>query len=214
MRADVLSFARRHLPLRPVPPRPGLPMKYPSRYRRVPVTAQPPEPALVGRKLREWGRRYLLAEVVGTLSAVTVAVAAMAGTHSLPTAALAASIGESVGFYAVIVARTVPALHRRQHGPVGLARLWSTGKAAAAEACDYVVAEAADTLVIRPGLIYVASTLFASHLIWGFVIGKLAADVGFYLFVIPSYELRKKLTRPPVTVRSSPRLAPLPRRPA
>jgi hypothetical protein len=30
-------------------------------------------------------------------------------------------------------------------------------------------------------------------MVWGLLIGKLLADVGFYTVVIPSYELRKRL---------------------
>jgi len=43
--------------------------------------------------------------------------------------------------------------------------------------------------------VYLATTWFASQLMWGFLVGKVAADVGFYSVVIPSYELRKKLSR-------------------
>jgi hypothetical protein len=117
-----------------------------------------------------------------------------AWTHSLAAAAIAASIGETVGFYAVILRRTLPPLYRRHHGHRGVRRLWLTGSSAAAEAVDYVVAECADTLLVRPGLVYLASTWFASHLAWGLLVGKVAADIGFYGVVIPSYELRKKLT--------------------
>ena len=61
------------------------------------------------------------------------------------------------------------------------------------EASDFLVAELADTLAVRPGLIYLAAGWAGSGVVWGLLIGKLLADVGFYAAVIPSYELRKKL---------------------
>jgi len=148
----------------------------------------------VWRKLREWQRRYLAAEIVGTLTAILVAMSTFAGTHSLAAAALAASVGETVGFYVVILRATVPPLYRQHRGHGGVHRLWLTGRSAAAEAVDYVFAECADTLLVRPGMVYLASTWFASDLAWGFLVGKFVADIGFYGVVIPTYELRKRLT--------------------
>jgi len=128
------------------------------------------------------------------LTAILAAMSTYAGTHSLAAAALAASVGETVGFYAVILRATVPPLYRQHRGHGGVRRLWLTGRSAAAEAVDYALAECADTLLVRPGMVYLASTWFASHLAWGFLVGKLVADMGFYGVVIPTYELRKRLT--------------------
>jgi hypothetical protein len=151
---------------------------------------------VVWRKVREWQQRYLLAELAGTATATAALLLAYAGTRSLGTAAVLASLGETVGFYAVILRQTLPALYRRHRRHGGVHRLWLTGRAAVAEASDYVLAETADTLLLRPGLVYLASTWLASQLVWGFLLGKIAADIGFYSMVIPSYELRKKLSRP------------------
>jgi hypothetical protein len=68
-----------------------LPLHYPPR-RRVwhPLEPPPPPPPttadLVVRKLSEWGRRYLVAEVSGTLAAVSVGLAVWALTGSLGAA--------------------------------------------------------------------------------------------------------------------------------
>ena len=176
-----------------------LPLHYPPR-RRVWQPLEPPPPSppttadVVVRKLAEWGRRYLLAEVAGTVAAVTAGLAVWAVTGSLGAAALAASLAETVGFYTVILRRSVPRLLRRHATASGLRRAWLTGRAVAAEASDYLLAESVDTLVMRPGLIYVASAWISAGMLWGLLAGKLLADTSFYAVVIPSYELRKKLS--------------------
>lgn len=187
----------------------GLPRHYPPRGDRARlVRIRPPAapiivtgasapapawPGRVGDKLREWGRRYLLAEVVGTLSALVAAVSVYTATRSLAPAALAASLAESAGFYAVVLGRTLPPLYRLHAGLSHGRRLWRTGRLGLAEASDFVVAELADTLLLRPGLIFLAAHWAGQDMLVGLVVGKLLADLGFYAVVIPSYELRKKL---------------------
>jgi hypothetical protein len=147
-------------------------------------------------KAREWRRRYLLAEIVGTLAAVAAAVTVHALTGSLATAALAGSVAETVGYYAVILRRTIPRLYGETTGAGR--RLLRTGRGLLAEMSDFVMAELADTFLIRPGLIYLAagwvgSASAGAGVPASLLIGKLIADLGFYAVVIPSYELRKRL---------------------
>ena len=187
----------------------GLPLHYPprgdrSRIVRIPPLAAPAAvtgaqtatPAWTGRvavKLREWGRRYLLAEVVGTLSALLAAVGVYAATRSPAPAALAASLAETAGFYGVVLCRTLPPLYRLHAGLSDGRRLWQTARRGLAESSDFVVAELTDTLVLRPGLIFLVASWAGDDMVIGLIAGKLLADVGFYAVVIPSYELRKKL---------------------
>ena len=144
-------------------------------------------------KLREWGARYLLAEVAGTVAALTAALAVHARTGSLAGAALTGAVAESIAFYAVVLRRLVPGLWAAQAGHPPVRRLLRTARGTLAEASDFVVAEVADTLLLRPGLIYLAAGWTGSGVGAGLLLGKLLADVGFYAVVIPSYELRKRL---------------------
>lgn len=189
----------------------GLPLHYPPRRSlpssvRIAVAVAPaavPGTAIetsgwverAGPKLREWGRRYLLAEAVGTLCALVAALAVYAETRSLASAALAASLAETVGYYGTILSQTLPPLYRLHAGLGGVRRIWVTCRRGVAEASDFVVAELADTLVLRPGLIYLASSWTGSNVVAGLLVGKLLADAGFYAVVIPSYEVRKRLVR-------------------
>ena len=52
------------------------------------------------RKLREWIRRYLACEIAGTVGELGGAAVAYLATGSLAAAAIAATIGASVGYYA------------------------------------------------------------------------------------------------------------------
>ena len=149
--------------------------------------------ATVRAKLREWSSRYLLAEVAGTLAALAAALLLDAVTGSIATAALAASVAESVAFYSVVLRRMLPGLWSAQRGRPLPSRLLRTGRAAVTEASDFLAAEAVDTLLLRPGLIFLAAGWTGTGVVWGLLIGKLLADLGFYAVVIPSYELRKRL---------------------
>ncbi len=150
-------------------------------------------PVRVRERLREWGRRYLLAEIVGTLTALTAALTVHALTGALAPAAVAGSVAESVAYYGVILRRVVPRLYGANAGAGPVRRLLRTGRGLLAEVSDFVAAELADTFLVRPGLIYLAAGWAGSGVAGGLLIGKLLADVGFYAVVIPSYELRKRL---------------------
>lgn len=150
---------------------------------------------MVREKLREWGRRYLLAEIAGTVGALAVALTMHALTGSLAPAALAGSLAESLAYYGVILRRTAPGLYRAHAAAGRVRRLLRTGRGLLAEMSDFVAAELADTFLVRPGLIYLAAGWAGSGVAGGLLIGKLLADVGFYAVVIPAYELRKRLMR-------------------
>jgi hypothetical protein len=147
----------------------------------------------VGGTLREWGRRYLLAEIVGTLTALTAALTVQALSGSLAAAALTGSVAETVAYYGVILRRTVPRLVATHAGTGGIRPLLRTGRSLLAELSEFVTAELADTFLFRPGLLYLAAGWAGAAA--GLVLGKLLADLGFYAVVIPSYEFRKRLMR-------------------
>jgi hypothetical protein len=147
----------------------------------------------VRAKLREWAARYLLAEVAGTLAALVAALTVHAGTGSLASAALAGSVAESTAFYGVVLRRLVPGLWAAEAGHRPVRRVLRTARGVLTEASDFAVAELADTLLLRPGLIFLATGWVGAGVGAGLVLGKLLADIGFYAVVIPSYELRKRL---------------------
>lgn len=129
------------------------------------------------RPLLDWTRRYLPAEIVSTACAILAAWTACQMTGQTLLAALAYTAGGSVSFYAVILA----------------CALWGRGVgelpgAARDLVLEFGPAEALDTLLLRPALL-VAGVSLVSNPALGMLVGKLAADLCFYVPAIVSYEL-------------------------
>jgi hypothetical protein len=131
-----------------------------------------------------WLRRYLPAELVCTVTGLLSAWAAIALTGSPAVAAIAGTWGENVGFYGMMLGRE---LARR-----GLHSLPAVVRDLILE---FGLAEALDCLLLRPGMMYTGMMLAPSTAL-GFVAGKLAADVIFYVPAIISYELLHRRARP------------------
>jgi hypothetical protein len=137
-----------------------------------------------------WLRRYGVAEAVGIGAALLGGWLASAIGAPLVGIAYAGAVGENVGFYGTIVARQLAAdrrlasamgeRYRRHH-------LWSTTRELLLE---FGPAELLDSLVIRPFAMAVGVRLLGQAS--GIMVGKLAADVTFYLPVILTYETRRQ----------------------
>src|SRR5690242_1669996 len=97
-------------------------------------------------RLRVWLARYLPPEVAGSSAALAGAlVAAGAGAGS---AVVAAAWAESAGFYAFVIVREVRLELRRRE------RRLAVAAAARGVVAEFGVAEIADTLLVRPLLMY------------------------------------------------------------
>lgn len=127
-----------------------------------------------------WLRRYLPAETVSLLGALVAANVAWQLSDQNPAlAALAGAWGETLAYYATMLVRELTANHGNL--PLALRDL----------VLEFGVAEALDSLFIRPALMYAAGRLVA-HMAVGVLLGKLAADVVFYVPTIAAYELRRR----------------------
>ena len=142
----------------------------------------------------EWLRRYGLAEVAGTSTALAGAFVVRALTGNEIAAAYGAALGENVGYYGVIlgfdVARGVRAA-RARGARYGVAGALLTLRDLVLE---FGFAEAFDSAVVRPLAMAAGVRLFGREA--GILAGKLAADVVFYVPVICAYELRRIVSRP------------------
>jgi hypothetical protein len=134
-------------------------------------------------RARVWLYRYLPAEVAGTSAAL--AAAALAAGEGVATAVVAATWAEAVGFYVFVTGRELRCGRGPWRSPGALVRALRNVVA------EFGVAEVADTILVRPGLMY-AFVEPLGGVLPGVIAGKLAADLVFYGLAVPAYELRER----------------------
>jgi len=130
-----------------------------------------------------WLRRYLPAEVAGSATLLLAGLLVSASTDSPAAIAVAATLGEIVGFY-LVLATMVYREQRAQPHRRGVARVaWRTMVLLGAE---FGAAELLDTLLVRPGAMTLGIWLLGSP-VWGLIAGKVVADVAFYIVAAGSF---------------------------
>jgi hypothetical protein len=131
-----------------------------------------------------WRDRFGLAELIGTIGAIIGFKIGYGRSGSLLAAAGLATTCEVIGFYACIGLRTGIAARRATEGSAGWQRFLAAARhAVLTSLASCVVAEVADGLLIRPGLLAGATWLLqgsAAGMWLGFAIGKLASDAAWY----------------------------------
>lgn len=158
---------------------------------------QEPQGALVIFRLRVparariWLRRYLPSELLGTLCALLFASEAFRWSGSGAVAALAGTWGENLAYYGLMLARDLNARWREQAPSGWWARLWALGLTLRNIVLEFGLAEALDSFLLRPTLMYLAIVAIP-QLQLAIVVGKLAADVTFYVPTIIAFELRTR----------------------
>jgi hypothetical protein len=132
-----------------------------------------------------WLRRYVPAEVASLVAALVAAQLVWSLTGSAAGAAVAGAWGETAVYYVTMLLRELATTR---------GALLVTVRELVLE---FGVAEALDTLLVRPALMYAAGQLVAD-LRLGILLGKLVSDVFFYVPTIAAYELRQRyLARAP-----------------
>ena len=137
----------------------------------------------------EWLKRYGVAEVAGLCTAIVGSFAVRSLTGSEIAAAYGGAIGENLGYYGVIVGREV--VHDRGAAAAVGRRYGLTGAGRTARnlLLEFGAAEILDSGLLRPLAMALGVRFFGRGL--GIVVGKVAADLTFYVPVICAYELRR-----------------------
>jgi hypothetical protein len=138
-------------------------------------------------RLLHWLRRYIPSEILGTTTALLAAWAAMSATGSVAVAALAATWGENVAYYGLMLVRDLRAGSCRSPREA-LLTLRNI-------VLEFGPAELLDSFLIRPAALY-AGVVLLPGLAVGVLAGKLVADVIFYVPTIISYELLGRRNEP------------------
>jgi hypothetical protein len=138
------------------------------------------------RGLVFWIVRYLPAEIVGTAAMVLAGLAVTVWTDAPALIALAALLGESIGFYTVLAITiyaeqsAVSANWRRAVARTFLLLL-----------AEFGPAELLDSLLIRPAALMVGVWLLPDP-VWGLLAGKVVADVIFYAIAAGAFTITAK----------------------
>lgn len=142
-------------------------------------------------KTREWLRRYIPAEVLGTIGALLAAWVVYGHTHSYIAAAASGWVGEGIGFYGYFVTSEL-LQNGRKYQQYPLIKRVSLAVAAASTnlLVEFLPAEVLDNFIIRPYLMYLLPQYVHPYPV-GFLVGKFSADVLFYALAIVGYEARK-----------------------
>jgi hypothetical protein len=144
-------------------------------------------------RLARWLHRYGPAEVAGLCGALLGAALLRALTGSDLAAAYGGSLGENVGFYGVIVGREVWHDARAARHSGERYSLPHAIRTSAKLLIEFGAAELLDSTIVRPFAMGVGMHYLGRG--WGVVVGKVAADVLFYIPVITAYEWRRRLAR-------------------
>lgn len=121
-----------------------------------------------------WIVRYLPAEIVGTAAMVLAGLAVTIWTANPALIAIAALLGEIVGFY-IVLAITIYA----EQAAVSPNWRRAAVRTFLLLIAEFGAAELLDTLLIRPAALMLGVWLLPDPL-WGLLAGKVFADVIFY----------------------------------
>src|ERR1039458_2972151 len=143
-------------------------------------------------KTKEWLRRYIPAEVLGTLLALIAASLVFSHSHSYVLAAGAGWVGEGIGFYGYFISTELIVNHQKYRHYSILKRLATViGVASTNLFVEFAPAEILDNFFIRPYAMYIVPQYIHPYPI-GFLVGKFSADIIFYMLAIVGYETRKR----------------------
>lgn len=138
------------------------------------------------RGIAFWIVRYLPAEIVGTAAMVLAGLTVTIWTDAPALIALAALLGESIGFY-VVLAITIYA--EQAAAAAGWRR--AVGRTLLLLVAEFGPAEFLDSLLIRPAALILGVWLLPDPM-WGLLLGKVLADVIFYAIAAGSFTLTAK----------------------
>jgi hypothetical protein len=145
-------------------------------------------------KIKEWLWRYGPAELISLPMTLIPAQLVLHSSGNAVAAAIAGTWGGNIGYFGTILLWDVWQTRRkyvRAGRPYGFSAFAKNLRALVVE---FGVAEALDTLLVRPALMYYLPRLLGNFSL-GIIIAKFAADLTFYVPAIIFYEWSKKRLR-------------------
>ncbi len=146
------------------------------------------------QKIREWLKRYGLAEVISLILTVVSSWLTYENSKNKLTTALTTTWVGNIGYFGTILIQDI-LLAIKQLRAVGKKYSVNTFyKNVRALSFEFGIAEVIDSLFIRPTMLYFFPIWMGNRTL-GTVIAKFVADITFYIPAIISYEFSKKRFR-------------------
>ncbi len=145
----------------------------------------------MNKKIKEWIKRYLLADILSTIFSLFTAWLIMELTEDRVMAAFIGSAVASITFYGIVAFNDVRKSikqHRNSGTKYEFKSFFIDFKNLIVE---FGPAEILDVLAVRPFFMYLMPKLTGEFLL-GTFIGKMIADVVFFIPAIIMFEVRKK----------------------
>lgn len=146
---------------------------------------------MLKKKIKEWVKRYLVADIISTIFSIFIAWFIKETTDDRVLAAFVASAVASILFYGVIAFTDV----RKSIKHHRLRQKKYTTKSFLKDFRNLIIefgpAELLDVLAVRPFFMYLIPTMMTNFVVGSFI-GKTLADIVFFVPAILMYELRKK----------------------
>ena len=142
-------------------------------------------------KIRGWIKRYLPGEIICAITALLAATAAYFLTGNRVVIAYAGTWGENLGFYGFMSIRDI--IHSRRHHKANNLKYGVNSfiKTFRNLLLEFGFSEVLDSFLIRPFFMYIFPFI-VGNIALGVLIGKIAADITFYIPTVIAYELRKR----------------------
>lgn len=149
---------------------------------------------MVKQNFKRWLKKYLLAEIIGTITAVSAASITHFFSHNLILSAYTGSIGEAIGFYSTIIIQNV--LLKKQKNRVNNAffTVIDFSKIIATIILEFGPAGLIDGLLVRPFFLFLFPIILNDFTL-GIFMGKITGDFAFYFLVILSTKIKQRLTQ-------------------
>ncbi len=141
-------------------------------------------------KSKEWLKRYLPAEISGTVMAIFAASIAHYFYSNHVLIAYVGSLGEAVGFYSTVFFQNIYTLHKKTGLKNKKNSIRNYVKIISGILIEFGPAGIIDGFLLRPLFMYLFPMILSNFTL-GILIGKIAGDITFYMLVILSYEYTK-----------------------
>jgi hypothetical protein len=146
------------------------------------------------KKGAEWLKRYLPAEIIATITAIGAASIIHLFSNNHILIAYTGSLAEAIGFYSTIAIQNILVVVNKNKSENKRFSFSDSVKIVVDMLLEFGVAGMIDGLLLRPLFMYLF-TLYLSSFTLGILLGKIAGDITFYMLVISSYEIKKRIKK-------------------